>query len=70
MTTWQAPPSPQIVRISKEDGSEEPTELLRALRLLRDAYPGYSSDAEIIAELEAGTTLQTMFAYYKVEARS
>lgn len=55
----------KIIRISKEDGSEEETDTPRALRLLHDAYPGFASDAEIIEALKSGP-LQTMFAIYRM----
>lgn len=68
-TKWISPPEPRIIRVSKDDGTEEITETFRALRLLRDAYPGYESDGAIIDELGRGTTLQTMFAYYKADPK-
>ena len=56
----------QIIRVSKEDGSEEPVDTFTALRRLRDAYPGFSGDQEIIEILVSGTPLQTDFAIYKL----
>lgn len=54
----------QVIRISKHDGSEEPADMERALRLLRDSYPG-NSDDQIIEWLNKGMKLQTDFAIYK-----
>jgi len=54
-----------LIRVSKEDGSEEPADEARALRLLHDAYPGFASDEEILAALRTGP-LQTNFAFYKM----
>lgn len=63
----QNAPFPRVIRKSKVDGAEELADVFEALYFLRDAYPGYHSDREIIEALESGTILQTPYSFYRVD---
>ena len=67
MGTIKSAPNPKIIRVSADGGKEEPVDTFTALRRLRDAYPGFESDKEILDYLTGGGTLRTPFAFYRVD---